>query len=51
MAESYRYIIHCQRMKREEAFVANSHMDFMRLLTDYIAHYGPIDLLYNVGRL
>ena len=51
MAESYRYIIHCMRMQREDTFIARDHMEFMRFLTDYIAQFGPIDLLYNVGRL
>lgn len=51
MTASYRYVIHCERMRREEAFVAKDMMEFMRLVEEYIVRYGPIVLLYNVGRV
>lgn len=46
----YRYIIHCQKMQREEAFIAEDMTHLFRVMQDYIMRFGPIDLLYNVGR-
>lgn len=47
----YRYVIHCARMPREEAFYVESFTELVKLLEQYVDRFGPIDLLYNVGRV
>jgi len=48
---SYRYLIQCERMHREDVFIASSHTDLMRRLELYVVAHGPIVLLYQVGRI
>lgn len=47
--KSLRYVIHCARMPRTEEVLVQDFMEFMRILGDYVARYGPIDLIYRVS--
>ncbi len=47
----FRYIIHCAQMPREEVIVVNSVNELLKTIAEHIAQYGPLDLLYNVGRV
>ena len=47
----YRYVIHCQKMEREEAFVVKDLFEMLRIPERYVVQFGPIDLLYNTGRV
>ena len=50
-AMKYRYIIQCQQMQKENIIEVDDLHEFLKLLERYMIQFGPIDLLYNVGRV